>query len=64
MDQRGLKHLLAFLVLQETAMHRLLAYMKRLGIRPVELLRGFDKSVQFDITKDEFIKRLKVNTRS
>ena len=41
-------------------MQRLLAYMKRLGIRPVELLRGFDKNVQFDITKDEFIKRLKV----
>ncbi|XP_076077662.1 uncharacterized protein LOC143048097 [Mytilus galloprovincialis] len=46
-------------VLQATAMQRLLAYMKRLGIRPVELLRGFDKNVQFDITKDEFIKRLK-----
>ncbi|XP_052089279.1 leucine-rich repeat-containing protein 74A-like [Mytilus californianus] len=46
-------------VLQATAMQRLLAYMKRLGIRPVELLRGFDKSVQFDITKDEFIQRLK-----
>ncbi|CAC5389095.1 unnamed protein product [Mytilus coruscus] len=46
-------------VLQATAMQRLLAYMKRLGIRPVELLRGFDKNVQFDITRDEFIKRLK-----
>jgi hypothetical protein len=37
-------------VLQATAMQRLIAYMKRLGIRPVELLRGFDKNVLFDIT--------------
>ena len=35
--------------------------MKRLGIRPVELLRGFDKNVLFDITKDEFIRRLKAS---
>jgi hypothetical protein len=48
-------------VLQATAMQRLIAYMKRLGIRPVELLRGFDKTVLFDITKDEFIRRLKAS---
>jgi hypothetical protein len=42
-------------------MQRLIAYMKRLGIRPVELLRGFDKTVLFDITKDEFIRRLKAS---
>jgi hypothetical protein len=42
-------------------MQRLIAYMKRLGIRPVELLRGFDKNVLFDITKDEFIRRLKAS---
>jgi hypothetical protein len=30
-------------VLQATAMQRLIDYMKRPGIRPVELLRGFDK---------------------
>ena len=48
-------------VLQATAMQRLIAYMKRLGIRPVELLRGFDKNVLFDITKDEFIRRLKAS---
>lgn len=48
-------------VLQATAMQRLIVYMKRLGIRPVELLRGFDKNVLFDITKDEFIRRLKAS---
>ncbi|KAK3096552.1 hypothetical protein FSP39_001215 [Pinctada imbricata] len=42
-----------------TAMERVIEYMRRLGIRPVELLRAFDKSVSFNVTKKEFIGRLK-----
>lgn len=41
------------------SIERVMEYMKRLGIRPVELLRAFDKNVMFNVTQAEFVRRLK-----
>nr|XP_022291465.1 leucine-rich repeat-containing protein 74A-like [Crassostrea virginica] len=42
-----------------TAMERVMAYMKSVGLRPLELLRAFDKSAMINVSKKEFKNRLK-----
>lgn len=44
-----------------TAMERVMAYMKSVGLRPLELLRAFDKSAMINVSKKEFKNRLKVS---
>ncbi|XP_069108553.1 leucine-rich repeat-containing protein 74A-like [Argopecten irradians] len=41
------------------AMQRILDYMKTLGLRPVEMIREFDKTANYQISKKDFIARLK-----
>lgn len=41
-------------------MERVISYMKSLGLRPLELLRAFDKSAHINVSKREFKNRLKV----
>lgn len=54
--------LLRFLFIEReiTAMERVISYMKSLGLRPLELLRAFDKSAHINVSKREFKNRLKV----
>ena len=42
-------------------MERVMAYMKSVGLRPLELLRAFDKSAMINVSKKEFKNRLKVS---
>ncbi|XP_033739848.1 leucine-rich repeat-containing protein 74A-like [Pecten maximus] len=41
------------------AMQRILDYMKTLGLRPVEMIREFDKTANYQISQKDFIARLK-----
>ncbi|XP_061176080.1 leucine-rich repeat-containing protein 74A-like [Saccostrea echinata] len=42
-----------------TAMEKVISYMKSVGLRPLELLRAFDKSAQINVSQKEFKNRLK-----
>ncbi|OWF44701.1 leucine-rich repeat-containing protein 74A-like [Mizuhopecten yessoensis] len=41
------------------AMQRILDYMKTLGLRPVEMIREFDKTANYQVSQKDFIARLK-----
>lgn len=43
-----------------TAIEKVMSYMKSLGLRPLELLRAFDKSAMINVSQKEFKTRLKV----
>ena len=42
------------------AMERILQYMKTLGLRPLELMREFDKTTSNEVSERDFIRRIKV----
>lgn len=43
-------------------MERVLDYMRRVGIRPIDLIRQFDKTATMEMTTDAFIRRLEVRS--
>ncbi|KAL5011023.1 hypothetical protein ScPMuIL_013328 [Solemya velum] len=45
---------------EKTPMERVLDYMRRIGIRPIDLIRQFDKSATMEMTAEAFIRRLEM----
>ena len=43
-------------------MLRVIEYLRLLGLRPLELLKSFDKSASFELPRAEFVQQIKVST--
>lgn len=52
--------LLAYLI---NPMDNVIAFMKKNGVRPLELLRSFDKENNWTLTKGAFVAHLKVSDK-
>jgi len=41
-------------------MLRIIEYLRLLGLRPLELLKSFDKTMSFELPRQDFVEQIKV----
>lgn len=43
-------------------MLRIIEYLRLLGLRPLELLKSFDKTTSFELPRKDFVEQIKVDS--